>query len=65
MIKEKKQRYTAPELYLVRVESERLMGLSNGESISLGGKDTDAGTDKDASGHVWADVKANTVDWDE
>lgn len=64
-IQEKKHRYITPELFVVQLEPARLMTGSAGETLMVGGTDTDAKVEKDASGHVWADVKTNTVDWDE
>lgn len=62
-LQEKKRRYKTPELFVVQLEPARLMTGSARETLMVGGTDTEA--EKGANGHVWADVKANTVDWDE
>ena len=62
-IQEKKHRYKTPELFVVQLEPARMMAGSTRETLMVGGTDKEAETG--ANGHVWADVKANTVDWDE
>lgn len=58
----RREQYQAPACSIVEIEAESLMAATE-LTISRGGKDTDA--TKSADGYSWAEVKGNTVNWDD
>lgn len=59
----RREQYQAPACNIVEIETEPLMAATGQETLSRGGKDTEATTG--TGGYSWAEVKANTVSWDE
>ncbi len=58
----RREQYEAPACSIVEIETESLMAATE-QTISRGGQDTDA--TKDTDGYSWAEVKGNTVNWDD
>ena len=58
----RREQYQAPACSIVEIEAEPLMAAT-GQTISRGGQDTDA--TKSTDGYSWAEVKGNTVNWDD
>ena len=58
----RREQYEAPACSIVEIEAEPLMAATE-QIISRGGQDTNA--TKSTDGYSWAEVKGNTVNWDD
>ena len=59
----RREQYQAPACNIVEIETEPMIAAT-GEKLSASGR-TDAEATTGTGGYTWAEVKGNTVDWDD
>jgi hypothetical protein len=59
----RREQYQAPACNIVEIETEPMIAATGTASVMRGGTDTEA--NKGTGGFTWAEVKGNTVDWDD